>query len=183
MSKFPNRTAFELRQYFKQLTLGQLLEINRSYGPHFEQLEERIERCNKNIVDAQERLERFEERKQAHLNNYDTVETSEAAYRAQLNSVLADSSRTDRFLGRQAAGASPMEQYDYQKLHLVTEISNHSEKIDHLIQLLTALEQKKTDAISELRILNRVITEKRAEILNQVTPGASEYNTERANRM
>ncbi|KTC80259.1 hypothetical protein [Legionella cherrii] len=183
MSKFPNKTAFELRQYFRQLTLEQLLDINHSYGPHFEQLEERIDRCNKDLANAQERLDGLKNRKQVHQNNYGTVETLEAAYRAQLNSVLADYSRTNRFLGRQAAGASPMEQYDYQKLHLDTEISNTSEKIDHLNQLVTGLEQKKTDAISELRILNRVITEKRAVILNQVTAEPSEYRSQLTNRM
>ncbi|KTD69114.1 MULTISPECIES: hypothetical protein [Legionella] len=159
--KFPNKTAFELRQYFSQLSLAQLTVINISYGPHFERLEERIECCNSNLTDKKARLARLiQERKDAQ-QTYEAVEIREAEYQKILASVLADSSRTNRFLGRQAMGDSPMVLFKLELAHLDADISIASEDIQEFNATLDALNQKKKGAISEFRILESVRDEKK----------------------
>ncbi|WP_157070731.1 hypothetical protein [Legionella steelei] len=159
--KFPNKTAYELRQYFNQLTLTQLIEINRSYEPHFYRLDDRISQCTVGLISVNARLIALTQRKQAYEQTLEAVELREAEYQKVLASVLDDSSRTGRFLARKALSASPMETYDFELFNIETEISRVSNKIEQLIETSTDLEQKKRRAVSELRTLNSVIEEKR----------------------
>lgn len=164
--KFPNKTAHELRQYFNQLTLTQLIEINHSYEPHFYRLDDRISQCTAGLVSVNARLIELTQRKQAHQQTLEAVELREAEYQKILTSVLDDTSRTGRFLGRQALSDSPMETYDFELFNIETEISRATNKFEQLTESSIDLEQKKRRAVSELRTLNSVIEEKRQYLVD-----------------
>ncbi|CAM2926184.1 Uncharacterised protein [Legionella steigerwaltii] len=165
--KFPYVPVSELRRYFNQLSLPQLIEINRSYGPHFEQLDDRIDRCTNDLADANARLAQLNQRKHDHQQTYDAVEIREAVYQSTRRSVLADSSRTSRYLGMQAVGSSPMELFDSELLTINTEISKANNQIERLNDVIDNLGKAKTGAISELRILNSIMDEKKKEVLEE----------------
>ncbi|KTD74132.1 hypothetical protein [Legionella tucsonensis] len=161
MSKFPHKNPAELHRYFSQLSLDKLIEINHSYGPHFESLESRIDKCQLDLINANRRLTQLQMLKQTHQQNYEDVEAREAEYQSSLQSVLADSNPIDRYIGRQAVGTSPMVAYAAESQSIMTKISDVSQLIIDLTNTIAALEQKKTAAVSELRILNRVIEEQK----------------------
>ncbi|AWN74958.1 hypothetical protein LEAN103870_15960 [Legionella anisa] len=164
MSKFPHITPAELRRYFNRLNLNQLLEINHSYGPHFISLDNRIDKCNADLRTANSRLAELQISKQTHDQNYDNVEIREAEFKLRLQSVLADSDQTARYIGRQAVGSSPMALFSIEDQYLAMEISNVSQTIRDLNETIADLEQKKKGAVSELRILNSVIELKRQHL-------------------
>ncbi|MGM9454734.1 hypothetical protein ACTAZI_15525 [Legionella bozemanae] len=161
MSKFPHKTPNELRRYFSQLSLGQLLEINRSYGPHFESLDAQDEGYKKNIKELNPRLAYFTEKYEAHLQTYEDVEIREATYQSNRNAMLSEMDQTDRLLGFKTLGISPMEIYEYEARCLRGEISKTSDEIKRLNACIATVEQKTRGAVSELRILNSVIDLKR----------------------
>ena len=161
MAKFPNKTPFELREYFKKQDLYQLIKINQEYGPYFISIEDRLDHHREILTAAEERLAKLKENKQSHELIYDRVVEEEAGYQKTLQGVLCDTDQTDRFLGRQAAGYSPMASYELKSRYICTELSQASERVNSLNQIISELERKKTAAIGELRILNQVIAEKR----------------------
>lgn len=161
MSKFPNKTAKELRQYFNKLDLNQLVDINRSYGPHFSQLEERLDKCHENLIQERERLIQFQEKREVHLLKLEEVEMNEEIFQRNLASVNASQSRTERYIGRQSLGYSPMELYSMESVFLNSELSKITQNIQYQEDTITILQQKKSAAVSELRILNSVIEERR----------------------
>lgn len=174
MSKFPGKTPIELRQYFNQYSLSQLIEINRSYGQHFASLEDRIDFSNNALNKATQYLIQLKERQLAHNQAYDKVEMHEEEYQSTLQSVLSDSDPTDRLLGRKSVGDSPLNIYNNTSLFIASEISRESELISNLNVTLAALAQKKSAAVSELRILNSIIEQKKqllseAEAINTMT--------------
>ncbi|KTD01818.1 hypothetical protein OQJ19_12550 [Fluoribacter gormanii] len=174
MAKFPHKTPFELGQYFRQQDLSQLIKINREYGPHFVWLEERLDHHNESLKVADERLAQLLESKRVHELTYETVLDEEAGFQQTLGGVLADTNQTDRYLGRQAAGYSPMTAYELKSQYLCTEILRASERVSSLNDGIEDLKQKKTAAVCELRILNQVIEEKQraleVEQINKVRP-------------
>ncbi|QMT60891.1 hypothetical protein [Legionella sp. PC997] len=161
MARFPNKTAFELRQYFKSLDLPQLIKINREYGPHFISIEDRIDQHKATIKILSERLSKLKENQRAHELTFEKVVEAEAGFQQTLKGVLCDTDQTDRYLGRQAAGFSPLTSYEHHALTLLTEIAQTSDRVSGLNQCIADLEQRKTAAVSELKILNKVIEEKR----------------------
>ncbi|HHT0591992.1 TPA: hypothetical protein ACTXXA_000546 [Legionella anisa] len=164
MSKFPHITPAELRRYFNGLNLSQLLQINHSYGHHFISLDNRIDKYNADLSTANNRLAQLQISKQTHDQNYHNVEVHEAEFKVRLQSVLADSDQTARYLGRQAVGSSPMDLFSMKAQSLAMEMSNVSQKIRDLNARIADLEEKKEGAASELRILNSVIKEKRQHL-------------------
>ncbi|HHF7367451.1 TPA: hypothetical protein ACPSKY_002585 [Legionella bozemanae] len=161
MSKFPHKTPGELRRYFNQQSLDKLLEINRSYGPHFESLDAQVDRYKNTLKEANWRLVYFTERHSAHLQTYEEAEIREASYQSTRKAMLSETDQTDRLLGLKALGASPMELYEYEKRCLRGEISKASDEIQRMNTCIATVEQKKNGAVSELRILNSVIEAKR----------------------
>ncbi|WP_454784222.1 hypothetical protein [Legionella sp. WA2024007413] len=161
MARFPHKTAFELRQYFQGLDLPHLIKINREYGPHFISIEDRIDQHKATIKILSERLSKLKENQRAHDLKFEKVLEEEAGFQQTLKGVLCDTDHTDRYLGRQAAGFSPLTSYEHHALTLLTEIAQTSERVSGLNQSIADLEQKKTAAVDELRILNSIIEEKR----------------------
>ncbi|STY29882.1 Uncharacterised protein [Legionella wadsworthii] len=170
MSKFPNKTPYELRQYFNSLDLNQLIELNRSYGPHFVSLEERLDKSQEDLKQERKRLIQFQEKKQKHLLSYKEVETNEELFQKNMESVCSIQSRTDRYMGRQSLGYSPMQLYSSESLFIDTEISKASQMIQSLENIIASLEEKKTIAVSELRILNSIIDKRRKLMPEKPTP-------------
>ncbi|WP_454781799.1 hypothetical protein [Legionella sp. WA2022007384] len=161
MARFPNKTPYELRQYFKQLDLAQLIKINQDYGPHFISLEDRLDHHRETLRVAEERLAKLRQDKESLESKYDQVAEEEAGYQKTLQGVLCDTDHTDRFLGRQAAGYSPLASFELKSRYIYTELSQAAERVNGLNRIIENLEQRKTAAISELKILNKVIEEKR----------------------
>ncbi|PWY54296.1 hypothetical protein DGG96_17760 [Legionella qingyii] len=175
MAKFPHKTPFELRQYFKQQDLPQLIRINREYEPHFVWIDNRLDQHNDALKVAEARLAQLLESKRAHELTYEHVVDEETGFQQTLGGVLSDTDQTDRYLGRQAAGYSPMTSYDLKSQYLCTQISHASEQVSSLNEWIADLKQKKTAAVCELRILNQVIGEKKRalEVEKTCTAGPS----------
>lgn len=160
MSKFPNKTSGELRRYFNQFDLAQLKKLNSSYIPHFEALERQIENCEEEVKALNERLNLLTRQKHMHEQTRSEVERHEAIFQSNLRSVLEISSRTDRYLGRQAAGDSPMNLYEYELFAINSNLTDATLRKKKLEETLADLSTKKQAAVSEVKILNDVIEEK-----------------------
>ncbi|MCE0724435.1 MULTISPECIES: hypothetical protein [Legionella] len=161
MSKFPLKTPAELRRYFNQQSLDKLIEINHSYEPHFVSLDNRVDELKKVLNEAGTRRAYFIGRQKAHLKTYEATAIHEESYQSTRNEVLMETNQTDRNLGLKAMGISPMEMYEYEERSISEEISKTSDEIKRANDAILVLEQKKRTAVSELRILNDVIKEKR----------------------
>ncbi|WP_058512547.1 hypothetical protein [Legionella santicrucis] len=174
MSRFPNKTPYELRQYFKKLSLDQLIEQNHFYGLHFENLEDQIDKCNQTLVAESKHRHTLQEQKNNHDLTYDSVVLSEQEFRLSLESLNDITDPSERFLARKSIGVSPMEVYNQESLCFITPIHQSDLMIEHLTKSLGDLTKKKSGAISELKILNSIIREKEQLIsVPQIVQGYS----------
>ncbi|MBI2785377.1 MAG: hypothetical protein HYX60_03330 [Legionella longbeachae] len=162
MSQFPYKTQSELRGYFKRHNLMDLMEINRSYGPYFTSLEGRIDNYNHTLVDENLKLKNLKMKKEQHEQGYDKATKQEEEFKSTSESLLGISSRTELFLIRQSLGYSPMDTYNSILINLEERIFRTNTTIENLNKALNDLNQRKKGAISELRLLNHVIEEKKA---------------------
>lgn len=174
MSRFPNKTHYELRQYFKKLSLDQLKEQNCFYGPHFENLEDKIDECNQALAAENKYQHTLQEQKSNHELTYDSVVMSEQEFRLSLESLNDITDHSERFLARKSIGISPMEVYNQKLSDITIPIHQSNLMIEHLTKRLEDLTKKKSGAISELKILNSVIREKE-QLINvpQIVQGYS----------
>ncbi|AUH73617.1 hypothetical protein [Legionella sainthelensi] len=160
MSRFPNKTHHELRQYFKKLSLEQLNEQNCFYGPHFENLEDKIDECNQDLANENKHRLTLQEQKSTHELTYNSVVASEQEFRLSLESLNDITDHSERFLARKSIGFSPIEMYNQKLSGITTPIYKSNLMIEHLTKRLEDLIKKKSGAISELKILNSIIQEK-----------------------
>ncbi|QEY52258.1 hypothetical protein [Legionella longbeachae] len=173
MSRFPNKTHYELSQYFKKLSLEQLKEQNRSYGPHFENLEEKIDKCSQDLAAESKHWQTLKDQKSTHEFSYDSMVLSEQEFRQNMESLNDIMDHSERFLARKSVGISPSELYYQQLSCLENPIQQSNLMIERLANKLEHLTKKKKEAISELKTLNSIIEEK--EQLNNVPQVVHRY--------
>lgn len=161
MAQFPKKTSSELRCYFNSLDLKKLIQLNRSYGPHFEKLDARIDSCKNDLDNEKKRLEELKAEKSSHELCYEKAETQEKKYKQNFDGVLSNRNSSEHFLGRKALGHSPMQLYKSDVFCFNYFILESTRKIELLDSRLSALEANKKTAFSELRILNSIIEEKK----------------------
>ncbi|HAT8250918.1 TPA: hypothetical protein ACJT8R_002826 [Legionella pneumophila] len=164
MSKFPHKNPETLRQYFREKNLEQLLEINQSYGPHFEKLENTIDRLTQEISTRAEKLPSLLKRLEELAQNYGKIAIEQERYEDTLASIMSDScTGAERYLALTALGMSPLDSYHQHSSNIQNEIDTISKRLNELNSHLALWKNQKSKAISELKILNSVIEEKRKE--------------------
>ncbi|AOW59630.1 TPA: hypothetical protein ACT9LC_001435 [Legionella pneumophila] len=165
MSKFPNKTPETLRQYFREKNLEQLIEINHSYGPHFENLEKRIDRLTQKISTSAEKLSSLLTQKVEHGQNYDKMIDEQQIYENNRSSIMSDSSTgAERYLALSFLSTSPFDYYQMRARTLEDEIDMTNKKLNELNTHLAFWKNQRSKAVSELKILNPIIDEKRREL-------------------
>lgn len=166
MPKYPGKSTVELYAYFRNLPLDKLKDINRSYGPLFERLENCIDNGSNRIEAMERRRQKIEEERDTHIQTYDKVATEQLAFEKSFNIFLLDDlcgSRSERYLARQSFNTSPMDIYDLKLNHFSNSIFDLTSKIAFIQRNLNASLQEKRVAFMELKILNEVIEEKRCQ--------------------
>lgn len=166
MSKFPNKTTSELRQYFQQQSLEKLQEIRRSYDPHFISIKNSIERITGTLETLTEKQNNLLSEQEDLSNYYPKAEAAEKEYKNTLEAIMSDSNGAERYLALQALGMSPLNSYHQKSLSLDNEIHRITQEIERLNSQISSLNTKKSWAFTELRILNSIIEEKKKEYTN-----------------
>ncbi|HAU1378715.1 TPA: hypothetical protein JBI49_04090 [Legionella pneumophila] len=165
MSKFPHKTPETLRQYFREKSLEELIEINRSYGPHFENLENTIDRLTQEISTRAERLPSLLKRLEELAQNYGKIAIEQERYEDNRASIMSDScTGAERYLALSALGMSPFDSYHHNSRNLQNEIDTINKKLNELNSHLALWKNQRSKAVSELKILNPIIDEKRREL-------------------
>ncbi|MDO5255365.1 hypothetical protein PSM93_06960 [Legionella pneumophila] len=175
MSKFPHKTPETLRQYFREKSLEELIEINRSYGPHFENLENTIDRLTQEISTRAERLPSLLKRLEELAQNYGKIAIEQERYEDNRASIMSDScTGAERYLALSALGMSPFDSYHHNSRNLqneidtinkkLNEIDTINKKLNELNSHLALWKNQRSKAVSELKILNPIIDEKRREL-------------------
>ncbi|HAT1868808.1 TPA: hypothetical protein JAZ42_11855 [Legionella pneumophila] len=165
MSKFPHKTPETLRQYFRGKSLEQLIEINRSYGPHFENLENTIDRLTQEISTREEKLSGLLKGREELSQNYGKIVIEQEQYENNRSSIMSDScTGAERYLALAALGMSPFDCYHNNSWNLQNEIDTTYKKLNELNSHLAFWKNQKSKAVSELKILNPIIDEKRREL-------------------
>ncbi|HGK7611359.1 TPA: hypothetical protein ACJ6J3_11965 [Legionella pneumophila] len=165
MSKFPHKTPETLRQYFQAKDLGQLIEINHSYEPHFENLENTIDRLTQEISTRAEKLPSLLKRLEELAQNYGKIAIEQERYEDTLASIMSDScTGAERYLALSALGMSPFDSYHHNSRNLQNEIDTINKKLNELNSHLALWKNQRSKAVSELKILNSIIDEKRKEL-------------------
>ncbi len=165
MSKFPHKNPETLRQYFREKNLEQLLEINQSYGPHFEKLENAIGRQTEEISTRTEKLSWLLKDKKELSQNSEKIAIEQEQYERNRASIMSDScTGAERYLALTALGMSPLDSYHQHSSNIQNEIDTISKRLNELNSHLALWKNQKSKAISELKILNSVIEEKRKEL-------------------
>ncbi|KGP64265.1 hypothetical protein EP47_04245 [Legionella norrlandica] len=177
MSKFPYKTSKELREYFIKEGLDKLKEINRSYEPHFIKLDNTIDEITKDIGNRKQQLSHFKETLELHQKGYQAAVQAENEHQICRQSLLENNdSGAERFLQLQTLGSSPMEVYHQTSFGLGEDISRLTREIDRLNNRLTNQNDRKSRAISELKILNSIIDEKSRQLSQEENPNAKPLN-------
>ncbi|HAZ7574204.1 TPA: hypothetical protein J8J82_002566 [Legionella pneumophila] len=165
MSKFPHKTPETLRQYFREKNLEQLIEINRSYGPHFENLENAIDRLTQAISTQEVKLSRLLKEQEEISQNYGKIVIEQEQYENNRSSIMSDScTGAERYLALNALGKSPLDCYYSNSSRLQNEIDATYKKLSELNSHLALWKNQRSKAVSELKILNPIIDEKRREL-------------------
>ncbi|HAT8178671.1 TPA: hypothetical protein JA361_04165 [Legionella pneumophila] len=164
MSKFPHKNPETLRQYFQEQNLEKLIQINHSYGPHFENLENTIDRLTQEISTRTEKLSQLLKRQEEHSQNYGKIVIEQERYESNRASIMSDScTGAERYLALGALGMSPFDYYHNNSRNLQNEIEMTNKKLNELNAHLALWKNQRSKAVSELRILNSVIDEKKKE--------------------
>lgn len=165
MSKFPHKNPETLRQYFREKNLEQLLEINQSYGPHFENLENAIDRLTQEISTREEKLSGLLKGREELAQNYEKIVIEQERYEDNRASIMSDScTGAERYLALSALGMSPFDSYHHNSRNLHNEINATYKKLNELNSHLALWKNQRSKAVSELKILNSIIDEKRKEL-------------------
>ncbi|KTD65035.1 hypothetical protein [Legionella shakespearei] len=161
MARFPNKTLYELRTYFMGLDLTQLTKINHAYGDHFVRLELRLERVNNQLAKYTSQLLTI----RRNINELDAqeplIQQQEEEYSRSVASMMESSSGAEFYLARQALGASPADRHKADSASLKTELIQTTDMIFALNTELEHTESSKSRAVDELRLLNRIIDDKK----------------------
>ncbi|HCR5122582.1 TPA: hypothetical protein OO122_001019 [Legionella pneumophila] len=166
MSKFPHKNSETLRQYFREKNLEQLIEINQSYGPHFEKLENAIDRLTQQISTQKGKLSGFLKEQEKISQNYGEIVIEQERFENNRASIMSDScTGAERYLALTALGMSPLDCYHSNSRSLQNEIDTTSKRLNELNSYLAFWKNQRSKAFSELHILNSVIEEKRKEFL------------------
>lgn len=165
MSKFPHKTPETLRQYFQAKDLGQLTEINHSYGPHFENLENTIDSLIQKISTREEKLSGLLKRQEKLSQNFKKIVIEQEQYENNRSSIMSDScTGAERYLALNALGMSRLDCYYSNSSSLQNEIDATYKKLNELNSHLALWKNQRSKAVSELKILNSIIDEKRREL-------------------
>ncbi|MCW8396860.1 hypothetical protein [Legionella sp. PATHC039] len=165
MSKFPYKNPETLRQYFRGKSLEQLIEINLSYGPHFENLENTIDRLTQEISTREEKLSVLLKGREELSQNYEKIVIEQQQYENNRSSIMGDScTGAERYLALNALGMSPLDRYYSNSNSLQNEIDATYKKLNELNSHLALSKNQRSKAVSELKILNPIIDEKRREL-------------------
>lgn len=165
MSKFPHKTPETLRQYFQAKDLGQLIEINHSYGPHFENLENAIDRLTQKISTQKGKLSGFIKEQEEISQNYGKIVIEQERFENNRASIMSDScTGAERYLALSALGMSPFDCYHSNSRRLQDQIDTTNKKLNELNSHLALWKNQRSKAVSELKILNSIIDEKRREL-------------------
>lgn len=165
MAKFPTKTLYELQVYFSNLTLQNLLEINRSYGPHFVNLEERIENTESSIVQKGQLLQRLVEDKLKLEAEAPALEEQDKRYYRTRDDMRESLAGAELYLANQYIGLSPSIVHKDSTYRVSSQMNRVSEDISDLDTQLNRLNASKLRAIEELRLLNRIIEDKKEELV------------------
>jgi hypothetical protein len=163
MSKFPFKTPYELREYFEKQSLQKLVEINRSYGPHFEQLDNDEIQTNGLIELKTMEFAKVEENIDKHRQEFKQAQEQQISYELNLSNIRDERSDIDRVMGLRALGMPPMALYDEQTSTLCYQHSQISSELERLNARIVQIKDKVSRAVYELKILNDVI-EKRTQL-------------------
>ncbi|HAT7072632.1 TPA: hypothetical protein JAN90_07605 [Legionella pneumophila] len=165
MSKFPYKNPETLRQYFRGKNLEQLIEINHSYGPHFENLENTIDRLTQEISTREEKLSGLLKGREELSQNYEKLVIEQQQYENNRSSIMSDScTGAERYLALNALGISPLDRHYSNSSSLQNEIDATYKKLNELNSHLALWKNQRSKAVSELKILNLIIDEKRREL-------------------
>ncbi|HAT2049314.1 TPA: hypothetical protein JBK40_15365 [Legionella pneumophila] len=165
MSKFPHKNPETLRLYFQGKNLEQLIEINRSYGPHFENLENTIDRLTQEISTQKGKLSGLLKANEELSQSYDKIVVEQERFESNRSSIMSDScTGAERYLALSALGMSPLDCYHSNSRSLQNEIDTTNKKLKELNTHLALWKNQRSKAVSELKILNPIIDEKRREL-------------------
>lgn len=165
MAKFPTKTHYELHVYFSNLTLQNLLEINRSYGPHFENLEKRIENTEALIVQKGQLLQRLVEDKLKLEAEAPALKEQDTLYYRTREDMRESLDGAELYLANQYLGLSPGTLHRDSTYRVNSQMSKVSGDISYLDIQLKELNASKSGAVKELKLLNRIIKDKEEELV------------------
>lgn len=154
MPFYPEKKPDELLEFLNDMPLERLEALNRSYGPHFEKLEENIETTEQGIEADQEQLVALQDR-------YDALERQSIAEAEKRKEALASlpGNGAERYLQLGFFGVFFVA--DSQQGKVSIEIKKIKERIkNNETQLIDLIEEKKA-SIDELIIVNSVLAIKR----------------------
>lgn len=168
MARFPNRTQYELSVYFNGLDLDQLKKLNHGYGDHFERLEERLEKIQKQQVFNKQQIESITLKIQKLDEQTPFLAAQDEQYYRTREIIAGTSSRSERYLAYQSLGSSPSEIYSSDLRELNTSLQQALENKEGLSNQVQTIMFAKSRAVSELKLLNRVIDSKNTAALQQI---------------
>lgn len=157
MPFYPEKNPDELLEFLNDMLLHELVALNRSYGPHFEELEEKIERTQQAIEADQKQLGALKEQ-------YDALEQQSIAEAEKRKEALASlpGNGAERYLQLSFFGVFSVA--DNQQAKVSIEMKKIKEQINNNETQLSDLTKEKKASISELSIVNSVLAIKRTEV-------------------
>lgn len=158
-----SKLSYDMRQYFNQFSVEKLKKLNRSYGPSFEKLEEKIDACTQTLDAERNRLNELQRN---HEVTNEMVLQSEEQFKINLEVLNEMTDQAERFLQRKSLSMSPMNSYHYELSQIDAQISQSTKAIEQLSNELNVLTKQKQDDIFALKILNSVIQQKEEELIN-----------------
>ncbi len=167
------RTINELRIYLNSLPLEQLVKLNRSYGPHFEELSRREDRTKAHLELLQQKLTLQQQIYQDLLIEQPIAKAEEQEWLKRRELLDEGGSRTERFLLKRHLGDSPLAIYNLNVLSQQCAISNLTQQIHAAESQNEAVKNDFILTVQELKILNGII-EAREQTL-KADPGYFDY--------
>ncbi|HHF7344198.1 TPA: hypothetical protein ACPSKB_000599 [Legionella feeleii] len=157
MPFYPEKKTDELFEFLNDMLLHELVALNHSYGPHFEALEEKIERTEQDIRADQEQLVALQER-------YDELERQSIVEAEKRKEALASlpGNGAERYL--QLGYFSVFSVADNQQAKVSIDIKKIKKRISDNEMQRAELTQEKKESITELSIVNSVLALKRKRV-------------------
>ncbi|KTD01872.1 hypothetical protein [Legionella feeleii] len=157
MPFYPDKKTDELFEFLNDMLLHELVALNHSYGPHFEALEDKIERTEQDIRGDQEQLVALQER-------YDALERQSIAEAEKRKEAFASlpGNGAERYLQLGFFGVFSVA--DSQQGKVSIEIKKIKERIKNNETQLSDLIEEKKASMDELIIVNSVLALKRKRV-------------------